>query len=99
MTSQSRGTDTAGTAGGTRVLEAHVTVVDPELCKGCGLCVAACPPGVLSLAPSFNSKGYHPARYSGAGCTGCGFCFYACPEPAAVTVYKKGAEVPAEGGI
>ena len=44
--------------------------------------------------PGFNSKGYHPAAYAGSGCNGCGYCFYACPEPAAVTVYKKGAEIP-----
>ena len=82
--------------GNTRRLEAHVTVVTPELCKGCGLCVEACPPGVMRLEAGINSKGYHPAEYTGEGCTGCGHCFYACPEPAAVTVYKKGAEVPAD---
>ena len=58
-----------------------------EECKGCGLCVVACPVNVLKLAEYLNSRGYHPAVYIGVGCTGCGVCFYACPEPGAITVY------------
>lgn len=77
----------------TRILEKADVYISSEHCKGCGLCVSVCPKDVLSLQPGFNSQGYHPAAYSGANCNGCGYCFYACPEPAAVTVYKKGAEV------
>lgn len=62
--------------------------IDLNECKGCGLCVAACTPGVLSLAAGLNHMGYHPAQYAGHGCTGCGLCFYACPEPGAIVVYK-----------
>ena len=58
-----------------------------EECKGCGLCVEACPPHVLKLSERLNGHGYHPAAYLGSGCTGCGICFYACPEPGALTVY------------
>ena len=79
-----------------RILEKPITVVSPEHCKGCSLCVAACPKDVLSLQSGFNSRGFHPSKYLGEGCTGCGMCFYACPEPAAITVYKKGAEYPDE---
>jgi NAD-dependent dihydropyrimidine dehydrogenase PreA subunit len=64
-----------------------VTIVD-DLCKGCALCVAYCPPGVLSTAPGLNRNGYHPALFAGTGCTGCAVCFYVCPEPGAVTVYR-----------
>ena len=64
--------------------------IDAEECKGCGLCVAACTPGVLRLA-DLNRNGYHPAVYAGAGCNGCGLCFFACPEPGAITVYKARA--------
>jgi len=63
-----------------------IEIVEEE-CKGCGLCVAACPVHVLQLANHLNGHGYHPAMYVGAGCTGCGICFYACPEPGAITVY------------
>ena len=79
-----------------RILEQATMVVKPELCKGCGLCIAACPVNVLSFSDSFNTKGYHYAVYAGEKCTGCGTCYYACPEPEAIIVWKKGAKVPSE---
>ena len=60
-----------------------------HLCKGCGLCIAHCPPVVIEFSKKFNEMGYKYAKYSGAGCTGCGICFYVCPEPGAIKVYKK----------
>lgn len=63
--------------------------ISVEECKGCGLCVIACPPGVLSLSEGFNGRGYHPAVWTGGGCTGCGACFYACPEPGAIRVRQE----------
>ena len=39
-------------------------------CKGCGLCVLACPPEVVTLTDCLNARGYHPASYVGSGCTG-----------------------------
>jgi 2-oxoglutarate ferredoxin oxidoreductase subunit delta len=65
--------------------------LDSEECKGCGLCVEACPPGVLRLAESLNRYGMHPAAYLGHGCTGCGICFFVCPEPGAITVLRAAA--------
>ncbi|MGO9240447.1 MAG: ferredoxin family protein [Bryobacteraceae bacterium] len=67
-------------------------VVNPEECKGCGLCVEACVLKGLRLSEGLNRYGYHPAEYIGHGCNGCGLCFYACPEPGAVTVYKRSTE-------
>lgn len=61
--------------------------LNEEECKGCGLCVEACPPKVLSLAARLNHYGYRPVTYAGAGCTGCGICFMACPEPGAIKVF------------
>lgn len=76
-----------------KILEKPTVAVEPELCKGCGLCIDACPPDVLKFHENFNTKGYHYAYYTGDGCTGCGVCFYACPEPEAIVVYKKGYEI------
>ena len=66
-----------------------LVAVNVEECKGCRLCVEACPVDVLHIANSFNTHGYNPAEYDGSGCTGCGVCYYACPEPGAITVYKN----------
>ena len=72
--------------------------VDVEECKGCGLCVEACPPKVIALSERLNHYGYRTATYAGAGCTGCGICFMVCPEPGAITVYAPGGQRRAEDG-
>ncbi|MEG1743585.1 MAG: 4Fe-4S binding protein, partial [Clostridia bacterium] len=34
-----------------------------QLCKGCGLCVLACPKKIVFLDKTeINAKGYHPAK-------------------------------------
>ena len=62
--------------------------IDVDECKGCGLCVEACPPEVIAMSEHLNHYGYRTAVYAGAGCTGCGICFMACPEPGAITVLR-----------
>jgi Pyruvate/2-oxoacid:ferredoxin oxidoreductase delta subunit len=61
-------------------------VIDVEVCKGCGRCIAACPQKVLRLRAGINHRNVQPAEYMGSGCTGCGICFYNCPEPYAIEV-------------
>ena len=63
--------------------------IDDEECKGCGLCIEACPPKVIAMGERLNRYGYRTAVYAGAGCTGCGICFLACPEPGAITVLRR----------
>jgi NAD-dependent dihydropyrimidine dehydrogenase PreA subunit len=72
--------------------------VDTDECKGCGLCVEACPPKVILLGERLNRYGYRTAIYLGAGCTGCGICFMACPEPGAITVLRRTTPKAAQSG-
>src|ERR1700757_5189402 len=62
--------------------------VDINECKGCALCMEACPPKVIAMSEQLNHYGYRVAMYAGSGCTGCGICFLACPEPGAITVSR-----------
>jgi 2-oxoglutarate ferredoxin oxidoreductase subunit delta len=63
-------------------------VVNVERCKGCNLCVVACPSDVLLLATEANSKGYNFAYMANPEeCTGCAACAFVCPD-ACITVYK-----------
>jgi len=63
-------------------------VVDVEKCKGCELCVVACPTSVLQLAKQVNGKGYHYAYMENAdACTGCVNCAMVCPDTV-ITVYR-----------
>jgi NAD-dependent dihydropyrimidine dehydrogenase PreA subunit len=69
----------------------HV-VIEPDRCKGCALCVEACPEKCLSVGEQLNRRGTRFAVYT-HGCTGCGLCFYVCPEPGAVVVTRPPARV------
>ena len=62
-------------------------IVDDRYCKGCGLCVDACPRGVVELDRSrITAKGYHPAHMAQGRETGC-TCYTVCPD-VAVTVVR-----------
>jgi 2-oxoglutarate ferredoxin oxidoreductase subunit delta len=64
-------------------------VVDVDKCKGCGVCVPACPFDVLDLADEVNGKGFHYAYMANEdACTGCMNCALVCPD-AVITVYRK----------
>lgn len=65
-------------------------VINTERCKGCNLCVVACPAGVLGLTTKdVNHKGY-PYSYAAheENCIGCASCGIVCPD-GCITVYRK----------
>ena len=53
-----------------------------DLCKGCGLCVNACPKGLIQIAADkINHKGHHPAQIKAPDqCVGCASCAMMCPD-------------------
>ena len=54
-------------------------VMAVERCKGCELCVPACPQGVLSMSVVVNKMGYRYPQLT-QGCTGCTACELVCPD-------------------
>lgn len=60
-----------------------------DSCKGCGLCVEACPKHILTLATDvINKKGHHPAVCTDQeACIGCASCAIMCPD-CIITVEK-----------
>lgn len=64
-------------------------VVDVERCKGCSVCVTACPAKVLALHKNVNSKGYNYIYMARPDeCTGCANCGMVCPD-SCITVYRQ----------
>ena len=55
-------------------------IIDTERCKGCGLCVTACPKDCITISEKSNKNGYFPAETNNSSCTGCAMCAVICPE-------------------
>jgi 2-oxoglutarate ferredoxin oxidoreductase subunit delta len=63
-------------------------VVDVEKCKGCGVCIPACPQNVIELSKEVNGKGYRYAYMNlPEECTGCINCAIVCPD-GVISVYR-----------
>ncbi|HHT86430.1 MAG TPA: 4Fe-4S binding protein [Clostridiales bacterium] len=64
-------------------------IINEERCKGCGLCVRACPKKIMQLSKTkLNSKGYHPSEVTDMSqCIACASCARTCPD-AVIEIYK-----------
>ncbi|MFJ6635888.1 4Fe-4S dicluster domain-containing protein [Streptomyces sp. NPDC091376] len=55
-------------------------VIDVEACKGCELCIDACPPSVLVMTDDqVNSRGHRYPQLL-PGCIACTACTAICPD-------------------
>ncbi len=56
--------------------------ISSDLCKGCGLCITACPKNLLRLSKDkINKKGHSPVEMTDQDkCIGCAFCATMCPD-------------------
>ena len=64
-------------------------VIDPERCKGCGLCLSVCLREVLTRSVTRNGKGYYPASVGAGGrCIACVSCARICPD-SAIVIWKE----------
>lgn len=63
-------------------------VINEESCKGCEVCIDACPQKTIILGDKLNLKGYRYAVQANPGCVGCATCGILCPE-GSITVYKE----------
>ncbi len=50
-------------------------VLNAKTCKGCGICTALCPKGVLKIRPDGKAEVAEPAA-----CIGCQSCSLHCPD-------------------
>ena len=79
------------------VLTRGSVVIDVEACKGCDLCIDACPPQVLVMTVhELNERGYRYPQLL-AGCTGCKACSQICPD-FVFQVYKYDTPLDIEVG-
>ena len=68
--------------------------IDRELCKGCYLCIRACPMKVLEQDTEPNSTGSYPSKaVHPEKCIACGNCYEVCPD-VCISIYElEGNEV------
>lgn len=55
--------------------------ISKELCKGCELCVNACPKKILRISSESNRNGYFVMEnFDMSKCIGCAACAVICPD-------------------
>ena len=65
-------------------------IIDKNHCKGCEMCVKACPQKVLAMSKQIGIKGYFYAELvDSSRCIGCKICAITCPD-VAIEVHAHG---------
>lgn len=56
-------------------------IIEKDRCKGCELCVRACPQQIIQMTKQINKKGYFFAEvFDQPRCIGCTLCALTCPD-------------------
>ena len=71
-------------------IEPIISIVDPEKCKKCGICVDKCPYGAIKQEDG------KPASIITASCHGCGTCVAECPHGAITQRHFTDAQILAQ---
>lgn len=67
--------------------------VTVQKCKGCGLCITACPKECLEVSAGINERGVnYPVMKKDAKCTGCASCAVICPDCRIAVFREKKAQ-------
>ena len=57
--------------------------IDKNHCKGCELCIRACPQNIISMSKEITVRGYYFAQvHDPSRCLGCQLCAIVCPDVA-----------------
>ena len=54
--------------------------VDISRCKGCHMCVHACPVKAISVVEKISKSGYQVIEVDEEKCVQCGSCYKMCPD-------------------
>jgi heterodisulfide reductase subunit A len=80
-------------AGEVEVEPAVAKLLDPELCRGCGMCAAICPYGAIEMVETPEGK---KAQMIEVACKGCGTCAATCYKRAITMVHYTDEQIGAQ---
>jgi len=68
-------------------------IINPDMCKGCNICIEFCPTKVFETSETLSRRGYYlPLVSHEEACTGCRVCDLLCPELAIIIESKSAPE-------